>query len=120
MDRPEERRIGGMTYIGTQFPPRGFIYQENSIRWKVPQDIAMQGLNAAATALQQARAQNPEAGLNPDFTACLKAIKDYTCERLKKYPELLGKFCGDIPEDLTVETKRKRTRGAKRCASCGR
>lgn len=109
-----------MTYTGTQFPPKGFIYREASLNWRVPQEIAMLGLRDAALALQQVRAQNPSAGLNPDYLACERAIRDYTCERLKSNPDLLAKFCGDIPEELTIETKRKRNRGVKACAGCGR
>lgn len=109
-----------MTYTGTQFPPKGFIFRQPEIKWQVPQETAMLGLRDASRALQMARAQNPEAGLNPNYIACERAIRDYTCDRLKSYPELLAKFCGDIPEELTIETKQKKTRGVKKCASCGR
>lgn len=108
-----------MTYVGSQFPPKGFIFKQPEIKWQVPRETAMIGLRESARALQMARAQNPDAGLNPDYLACERAIRDYTCERLKDNLELLAKFCGDIPEELSLETKLKKTRGAKKCASCG-
>ena|SRR5688572_12372554 len=109
-----------MTYIGSQFPPKGFIYFEKAINWRAPQQLALQGLRDVAMALQFARAQNPDSGLDPSYESCERSIRDYTCERLKNNPEILAKFCGDIPEELTMETKLKRTRGARKCASCGR
>lgn len=108
-----------MTYVGSQFPPKGFIFKQPEIKWQVPRETAMIGLRHAARALQMARAQNPESGLNPSYESCEKAIRDYTCERIKSSPELLAKFCGDIPEELSLETKLNKTRGAKKCASCG-
>lgn len=109
-----------MTFTSDKFPPRGFIFRQPEIKWQVPQETAMLGLRDAARALQMARAQNPESGLNPDYFACERAIRDYTCERLKSNPEMLAKFCGDIPEELSLETKQRKTRGARKCASCGR
>lgn len=109
-----------MTLINLrEFPPKGYLYVEPSIKWRCPRELALQGLSAVAQALQRARAQNPEAGLNPDYTACVNAIREYTCDRLKDNPEILAKFCGDIPEELTVEKKRGR-RGPKACVSCGK
>jgi hypothetical protein len=109
-----------MTFVGDKFPPRGFIFRQPEIQWQVPQETAMLGLRDAARALQMARAQNVDSGLDPSYEACERAIRDYTCERMKSDPELLAKFCGEIPEELTVETKQRKTRGAKKCASCGR
>lgn len=79
------------------------------------------GLQAVAKALQQARANNPQAGLDPGYEACLKAVGDYTCARLG--PKQRAHFCGGEPmtdqeraQQAAAIKEAARPRG---CASCG-
>lgn len=98
----------------TEFPPGGYSYFEPSINFRVPNDIAMLGLSDVARALQMARAQNPTSGLNPDYQACLQAVKAYTCARLNNDP----RYCNSLTP-ITVDNSKPRS-GPRPCAGCGR
>lgn len=104
--------------ISSKFPPGGFIYREVSVNWHTTPELAMLGLKEVARALQIVRIQNPMAGLNPDFEACVADVEAYTCARLHDDP----RWCG---EDVTIATSTIARSGAstkqpKKCASCGK
>jgi hypothetical protein len=63
----------------------GFQFRQPEINW-VQKDRGL-SFNQAARAIQQARANNPHAGLNPDFEACARDLELYTCERLHHHPK---------------------------------
>jgi hypothetical protein len=97
----------------TVYPPGGFRYREVAVNWEAPRELALLGLDAVAEALQRVRVQNPQAGLNPDYDACVEDIKQYTCARLQYDP----KWCA-----LPAGEQQKLTAGqaARRCGGCGR
>lgn len=102
------------------FPPGGYAYREPSISFEVPAGsiLAMQGLGDVAHALQTARANNPASGLNPDYSACLEAVKAFTCARLAGNPQLLAQFCREAVE--AAPSTGPALKVAKRgCGSCG-
>ena len=116
----------------TEMPYGGYAYREPAINFDVGvgSALAMQGLTAVAQALQQARVNNPGAGLDPDYQACVEAIKAFTCARLASKPKLFAHFCGELataaavvyepvvqPLDASRPVTRQRRTG---CASCGR
>ncbi len=76
-------------------PPGGYRYREPSINWVVPNPFLP--IDMVAQELQKARANNPFAGLNPSFNACLDAIKAYTCARLNFDPKYCGPKSGTSP-----------------------
>lgn len=103
-----------------EMPPRGYIYHEVSIDWRTPPDLALQGLETVARALQIARAQNPKAGLDPSYEACLEAVKRYTCKRFVGQPKMLAKFCADIVNgEMVAMVSSGATPRRPGCASCG-
>lgn len=96
------------------FPPGGYPYFEPSINWRNPDPY--QDIKTAARLLQRVRAQNPAAGLDPSYEACLDAVRVFTCARLHGNP----KFCMEVdgsgnyvlpPGSIPIK--------AKRCAGCG-
>lgn len=95
------------------YPPGGFKYFEPSIGWRADSELALQGLSAVAGALAVVRAQNPASGLNPDYYACVDAVRAFTCARLK-YD---AKWCALPPEEAQRVGSPTATR---KCASCGR
>lgn len=105
----------------SKFPPSGYLYSENinGKLWKATPEMALLGLDTVARALQIARIQNPLAGLDPSYDACVESIKLFTCARLNYNPL----YCGEDapPEVLLVASNGsvpvKRKRG---CASCGK
>jgi hypothetical protein len=99
----------------TEFPPGGYQYKEPSIGWIAPKELTMIGLLDVARALAVARAQNPTSGLDPSLPACLEAVKDYTCARLRNNP----KYCGP-PREARETDHSRAIKGPKPCASCGR
>lgn len=98
----------------TVYPPGGFQYREVAVNWVAPKELALMGLDAVAEALQRVRVQNPQAGLDPSYDACVEAIRAYTCARLEYHP----KWCDVTP----LEAQKRQTNGqaARKCASCGR
>lgn len=98
-----------------EFPPGGYQYKEPSIGWVAPKELTMIGLIDVARALAVARAQNPASGLDPSLSACLEAVKDYTCVRLHNNP----KYCGPQPAVSEVDHSRA-MKGPRQCATCGR
>lgn len=105
----------------TQMPPDGYTYYEPTIKFRTTKQMALQGLDVVARALQRARAQNPAQGLDPSIEACVQAVKDYTCARFIGRPALLAFYCGPLPDasaplDVAKLVKGKRNKG---CAGCG-
>lgn len=98
----------------TKFPPGGYKYREPSINWVMPSEIALIGLDDAVRALQMARANNPSSGLDPSYSACLEAIKKYTCTRLNNDP----RWCDLPPEELQKRSSIGMI--GRPCAGCGR
>lgn len=99
------------------FPPKGYIYREPSLNWEATPELALMGLDAVARAVQIVRIQNPGAGLNPSYEACVDDIKAYTCARLKNDPRFCASLDGGVVEQTTT-VRRKKTQ--KKCKSCGR
>lgn len=94
-----------------KFPPGGFPYFEPSINWRAPRDG--QSLKTTAQRLQTVRSQNPFAGLDPSFEACLEAVENYTCARLKNNP----RWCTSTLEQAA---RLKAARAITGCAGCGK
>lgn len=99
-----------------EFPPHGYIYREPSLNWEMPREVAMIGLREAAQALQQVRLQNPASGLDPNYAACVEAIKTYTCVRLKYDP----RWCGLPPAEEQKLNALKYPQSKRGCAGCRR
>lgn len=96
----------------SNFPPGGFTYREPSLNWVATPELAGMGHKEVAKALQTVRIQNPTSGLNPEMSACLQAVIDYTCARL---PE----WCED-ERDVSFEAIPTKGKKKKKCASCGK
>lgn len=96
------------------FPPGGYIYREVSLNWINPEPL--QGLEHAAMLLQTVRLNNPASGLDPTYSACLEAVKLYTCTRLDYDP----RFCGLPPEEMQAIAGAPKSTPRRGCASCGR
>jgi hypothetical protein len=107
----------------TDYPPQGYQYYEPSIDWRAPRELALQGLPYVAKALQTVRAQNPAAGLDPSYEACVRAIGEYTCARLAPWPDKLAHYCGGEPvteqERQAVAAAQRVASATRGCASCG-
>ena len=95
-----------------KFPAKGYQYFEPELKWRAQNELAMIGLDAVAKALQIVRIQNPGAGLNPSYDACVEAIMAFTCKRLPKY-------CAQ-PEVPSVAGQAIRGKKQKKCKGCGR
>lgn len=111
-----------MTLINrTDFPPQGYLYFEPALNWRASRELASQGLDIVARALQQARVNNPQAGLDPSYEACVEAVGAYTCARLS--PRLRAIYCGGEPateqEKAQVEAARKSAGKPRGCGGCG-
>ena len=107
----------------TEMPPRGYQYYEPSLDWRVPNDLASQGLRMVAEALQRVRAQNPASGLDPSYEACVEAIGVYTCQRLAPWPKVQKHFCGGTPmtdQERYQQEAQERAVTSHGCAGCGR
>jgi hypothetical protein len=106
----------------TEMPPKGYQYFEPALNWRTPPDLALQGLRMVAEALQQVRAHNPQAGLDPSYQACVEAIGAYTCTRLAGTKQL-AYFCGGTPttdqERAQMEAAQREASRPKGCAGCG-
>ena len=79
-----------------KMPPGGYPYFEPSINWRAPDKF--QTWDVIAHQLQVARAQNPAAGLDPSYAACVEAVKLFTCARLHFDP----KYCGEANGTTTL------------------
>lgn len=87
-----------LTLINTSdMPPGGYAFRQAAINFDVPphSELALMGLSHVAHALQQARINNPAAGLNPDIVACIEDVKAFQCARLAHKPKVLEVFCGE-------------------------
>jgi hypothetical protein len=105
-----------MTLVNlTDFPPGGYQFNQPQIPWEAPQELASQGLEIVARALQQVRINNPNSGLDPSFEACLNDVAEFQCARFQHKPKLLAKFCGDKSSALAQAAAVKQ-RG---CGGCG-
>lgn len=107
----------------TDMPPGGYAYREPAIAFNAPphSELALMGLVHVAKALQQARVNNPGAGLNPAIEACVEAVKAYQCARFARQPRVLAEFCSEAPVVLAAATDGSmplERKGA--CRSCGR
>jgi hypothetical protein len=98
------------------FPPGGWKYFEPSLAWRNPDPLNGEGLDFAVRLLQIVRSRNPLSDLDPTYSACLKAIVDFTCKRLKNDP----RWCGLPPLVAQEEGARAHAKTGRRCASCGR
>lgn len=67
-----------------------------------------------AKKIQQARLNNPHAGLNPDLEACAADLEVYTCARLHHNP----KWCVPVKDEKEAEIA-VRERPVRKCAGCG-
>ena len=90
----------------TKFPKGGYRFKQPELDWEVPRETALISLEDVVRAVQMIRAQNPSAGLDPSYEACLADVKSYTCKRLGYDPQ----FCG--PQVQQPSTRRAG------CASC--
>jgi len=108
----------------TEFPPWGYLYREPALNWSVPPDLAMQGLQAVADAVRMVRMQNPASGLDPSYSACVEAVKRYTCARLAQNPDALRRYCSSVETQALAPSQRDMSQPTRRsrvgCASCGR
>jgi hypothetical protein len=104
-------------------PPHGYLYFEPALNWRAPKELALQGLPFVAKALQLVRAQNPASGLDPGYEACVRAVGEYTCARLARWPKVLKQFCGGVAateqERVQLEVAEKEAGRPRGCAGCG-
>lgn len=106
-----------MKLINTSnFPPHGFLFYQPELNWRAPRELAQQGLDAVARALQSVRANNPQAGLDPSYEACVAAIGAYTCARLAG-TKAFNDFCGGEP--VTAQERAAVAAAQKRAAKVG-
>jgi hypothetical protein len=100
------------------FPPGGYKYFEPSIPWRNPDPSNGEGIAHAARLLQMARAQNPDKNLDPSYDACVDAIAEYTCARLKRdfSKETWSQWCADTDGPAVNPNSRSQISG---CATCG-
>ncbi len=109
----------------SEMPPGGYAFRDVAVSLYIPPGsaLALQGLRFVVEAVQMARANNPGAGLDPSYEACLADVKRYQCARFAHDAKLLAYFCGmeaGEVETVVVDASLpvpKRKRG---CASCGR
>ncbi len=92
-------------------PPGGFPYREPSINWTSPADGAV--FDIRVRQIQQARANNPSMGLDPDYNACSDALDTYTCTRLKNDHKWCVVAVDPVAAALVASRK------SKPCSSCG-
>lgn len=110
--------LSKMTYLDVnRFPPGGWKYREPSLSWTNPDPMNGEGFEHAVALIQMVRAQNIEAHpeLDPSFSACAKALIDYTCLRIHHD----RRFCG-LPSYEQQLINAKDPHYGRRCASCGR
>jgi hypothetical protein len=106
----------------TTFPPKGYQYFEPALNWRVSRELAHQGLDVVAKELQRVRMNNPQAGLDPSYEACVKSIGEFTCARLAGTTAFY-ELCGGEPqtdqERAAVKAALNRATQPRGCASCG-
>lgn len=105
-------------------PPGGYRYTDTKLGWTCPKTVGMQGAEAVARELSQARANNPSAGLDASLEACYRDVVQATYDRYQAIPTVLKRYVQVLSEPVVgVEAtgvavpKIKRTEPS--CGSCG-
>lgn len=102
------------------FPPGGWQFRQAELNWSTTSEMAMAGLGAVAKALQMVRAQNPSSGLDASYSACLEAVKAYTCHRINYDTRWCGLPPSEIQTRSALRQAGQKSRKVQGCASCGK
>ena len=87
-----------------------YQFRQPEINWAGRDQL----FDVMARKIQQARLNNPRAGLNPDLGACADDLETYTCERLHHHPA----WCVP-PKEGAMAAAVVQQREVKGCAACG-